>query len=204
MIAIIDYGLGNVSSVANMLKKVTQDKVVISGDHEVIEKATKLVLPGVGHFDQGMNNLGDRKLVPLLTRLIQEEGKPILGICLGMQLMCLRSEEGSAPGLGWINAEFKRFPAGSERKIPHMGWNWVRFVKDSQLTRYALPNSRFYFVHSYYCARNAPEDTLATCAYGPDFTAAFEHKNIYGVQFHPEKSHQFGLAIMRGFASFGE
>lgn len=203
MIVIVDYGLGNVGSVANMLRKVTQDQVQISANPDEIRKAGKLILPGVGHFDRGMENLHKRGLLPALQEKVVNERTPILGICLGMQLMSQKSEEGGAPGLGWIEANFKRFSFsnGTVQKVPHMGWNWVRFLKLSPLTRTIPENSRFYFVHSYHCAGEQREDVLAECDYGYEFTAAFQKENIFGVQFHPEKSHRFGLELLRGFAS---
>jgi glutamine amidotransferase len=202
MITIVDYGLGNVGSVANMLKKVTAEPLAISGRPEQIETADKLILPGVGHFDRGMKNLEKAGLIPILNRRVLVDRVPILGICLGMQLMARGSEEAETPGLGWIDAEFKRFrlSRASTRKVPHMGWNWVRFVNDSPIARNVPANSRFYFVHSYHCANESPADALAVCNYEYDFTAAFQRDNIFGVQFHPEKSHRFGSELLRGFA----
>ena len=198
MTVIIDYGLGNLGSIANILKKAGNDSAHISANPEHIRSATKLILPGVGHFDKGMANLRNSGLIPLLSQKALEEKVPVLGICLGMQLMTEGSEEGSSGGLGWVKGHFKRFQGSL--KVPHMGWNWVQFVKDTPLTAELNGPQRFYFVHSYHMAAHRESDVLATCDYGLRFPAAFQVGNLYGVQFHPEKSHRFGLALMQSFA----
>jgi glutamine amidotransferase len=200
MICIIDYGMGNLASIANMLKKIGS-RGVISGDPAVISDAEKLILPGVGAFDSGMRNLSERGLLPVLTEKVCVEKIPLLGICLGMQLLTTRSDEGKLPGLGWISAETRRFefPIESGLKIPHMGWNTIKVEKDSSLLCGCEGEQRFYFVHSFHVVCNNNEDVLSTTSYGGDFVSAVARENIYGVQFHPEKSHRFGMGLMKNF-----
>ena len=202
MIVIIDYGMGNLGSIANMLKKVGA-KAVVSSDAAVIERADKLVLPGVGAFDNGMKNLAERGMIPLLNAKVLQDKTPILGLCLGMQLFTRRSEEGELPGLGWLDAETVRFKFDATHnhlKIPHMGWNTLQICRSHPLFTDLDVENRFYFVHSYYvdCA-DAPM-VLARTHYGYDFASAVVKENIVGVQFHPEKSHKFGMKLLRNFA----
>jgi len=201
MIVIIDYGLGNLGSIRNMLKKIGVESV-ISSEHEVIEKADKLVLPGVGAFDNGMENLQEQNLIELLNQKVLIDKTPILGICLGMQLMTNESEEGLRKGLGWVNAETLkfRFDEGSKMKVPFMGWNYLKQMKQSKLLTEMFEDQRFYFVHSYYVKAIEPADILGTSFYGSDYVSAFEKDNILGVQFHPEKSHKFGMKLLKNFA----
>jgi glutamine amidotransferase len=199
MIVIVDYGVGNVGAVANMLRKAGA-RARISAAPEDIAAADKLVLPGVGHFDSGMRKLNDTGLVPLLTEQALGRAKPVLGICLGMQMMTRASEEGSTPGLGWIDAGTHRFPDQAGLRVPHMGWNTVRPGRRARLfANDGAAEERFYFVHSYVVRPDDPGHVAATCGYGQDFAAAFEAGNLFGVQFHPEKSHMFGLALFRRF-----
>ncbi len=202
MITIIDYGLGNLGSIQNMLRKIGVASELTS-KKEAIEAAKKLILPGVGAFDNGIGNLEKLGLIKLLDRQIREQGVPILGICLGAQLMTRRSEEGKLPGLGWIEADtirfFSRIPAPG-MKVPHMGWNDLDIKKSSPLFA-ENTEQRFYFVHSYHFLCDHPEDPLASAHYGYDFTAAFSRGNVFGVQFHPEKSHKFGMELLRRFAA---
>lgn len=202
LIVIVDYGMGNLGSIRNMLRKIGAPSLV-SSDPAEIEKADKLILPGVGSFDAGMRNLADRGLVAPLAEMVAARRTPILGICLGMQLMGKRSEEGVRPGLGWIDAEVIRFhppPAAGRLKVPHMGWNTLEPRKDCLLFRGAGPELRFYFVHSYHVVCRDPSDVAATTPHGVDFVSAFQRGNLYGVQFHPEKSHRFGMALLRNFS----
>jgi imidazole glycerol-phosphate synthase subunit HisH len=188
-IAVIDYGMGNIGSICKMLRS-----------------ADKLILPGVGHFDRAMENLSAAGLVDELKDLVQTSGKPILGICLGMQLMCAGSDEGSVPGLGFIDAHVRRFDFPGERrlKVPHMGWREVAITRTSPLFTGLDDTSRFYFVHSYFvdCARET--DVVARAEYGHVFVSAFERDNVRGVQFHPEKSHRFGIRLFQNFVNSTE
>lgn len=185
-----------------MLKKVGCTDVLITNDKDDLKAADKLILPGVGAFDQGMQSLADSGLIPILNKLVLEDKKPVLGICLGAQLMTKSSEEGVLPGLGWFDAEVKKFRFEDRKlKIPHMGWNEV-YPKKSHLTIDSLEkSSRFYFVHSYYMQANDASDVLLTCNYGTPFCAAIQHENRTGMQFHPEKSHKFGMAVFASFTS---
>lgn len=202
MIVIIDYGLGNLSSILNMLKKIGTNALV-SSDHDTIAKADKLILPGVGSFDTGMRNLEERNIIPLLNNLVLEEQTPILGVCLGMQLLSGKSEEGSLPGLGWLDAETFRFKfqnVNDNLKIPHMGWNQLMVTHPHPLFAGLEEVNRFYFVHSYHVACANPDNVLASTSYGFDFTSAVVKDNIMGVQFHPEKSHKFGMRLLKNFS----
>lgn len=201
MIAIIDYGMGNVGSVFNMLRKL-RTKVIITSSPQEIKSADKLILPGVGHFDRGMTNLKASGLVELLNTQVLQQQKPIMGICLGMQMMTRGSEEGSLPGLGWVSADTLKFLPADNLKIPHMGWNHISALPNRKLFETSTPDpSRFYFVHSYYVKADNDNDVAAYCHYSHDFVAAFEVNNIMGVQFHPEKSHMFGMSLFRKFVA---
>lgn len=203
MIVIVDYKMGNVGSVLNMLK-VVGAPARISSDAAEIAAADKLILPGVGAFDTGMTHLREMGFVDLLNRRVLEERVPVLGICLGMQLLTERSEEGKLPGLGWIPGETIRFrfdPAATGLKIPHMGWNTAHAQRSDSLFRGAEEESRFYFVHSFHVVCAAEADRLAITHHGYDFTSAVQRANILGTQFHPEKSHRFGMNLLRNFAA---
>ncbi|MGX5820033.1 imidazole glycerol phosphate synthase subunit HisH [Chitinophaga lutea] len=199
-IVIVDYGMGNVGSIKNMLKRIGVESVV-SGDVESIMSAGKLIIPGVGAFDHGMRLLADSGLLPILNERVLEKKVPVLGICLGMQLMGSASEEGAAAGLGWIPATSRRFvvPPESGLKVPHMGWNHIRPGQDSPLFKGLDNQSRFYFVHSYQVVCERAEDVAATASYGNEFCCSFARGNIFGVQFHPEKSHKFGMLLFQNF-----
>ena len=202
MIVIVDYGMGNLGSIANMLKKVGAQSR-ISSDPQVIESADKLILPGVGAFDLGMKNLNQRSLVDLLNVQVMDLKKPILGPCLGMQLFTLTSEEGKEQGLGWLDAQTVRFKfdgVNSHLKIPHMGWNTLQIQKPHPLLEDLGTDARFYFVHSCHVTCNNQEPVLATTNYGYDFPSVVAQDNILGAQFHPEKSHKFGMKLLTNFA----
>ncbi|MBL7889954.1 MAG: imidazole glycerol phosphate synthase subunit HisH [Bacteroidia bacterium] len=201
MITIIDYGIGNVGSIKNMLKKVGA-KSQITGDLNEIEKADKLILPGVGSFDFGMTQLKNNNLTSILNQKVLVEKKPILGICLGMQLLTKGSEEGKEAGLGWINATTLKFKFEDDinLKVPHMGWNNIEIKKDSRLLRDLPIPSKFYFVHSYYVKCEDASNSILSSTYGHEFTCGIEKENILGVQFHPEKSHKFGMRILKNFS----
>jgi len=202
MIAIINYGLGNLASIQNMFKYLGIE-VAVTDNHEIIAGASKLLLPGVGHFKKGMENLHNSGLKSLLDELILIQKKPVLGICLGAQLMTKHSEEGDVEGLGWVDANTVRFDdtktAGA--KIPHMGWAEIRPTNNSKLCQQLPENARFYFLHAYHFLFNKKEEVSATTQYGYEFACAFQKDNIYGTQFHPEKSHKFGMAVLRNFNS---
>ena len=199
MIAIIDYGLGNLGSIANMLKVIGVQSVVTS-DKLRISEAEKIILPGVGSFDAGVKNLQERDLIDFL-RMEADSGKPIMGICLGMQLLGRRSEEGELSGLGLIPFDNVRFQLSNEMnlKVPHMGWDIVSFNRESNILLGIEGKQRYYFVHSYHAKCDNEENVLMTCNYGYEFAAAVTKNNIYGVQFHPEKSHNFGMALLENF-----
>jgi imidazole glycerol-phosphate synthase subunit HisH len=201
VIVIIDYGVGNVGSVLNMLRKVGA-QARVSGDAADMRAADKLVLPGIGHFGHGIRTLAATGLLPILEEQALHERKPTLGICLGMQMMTRGSEESDVPGLGWIDASTHRLPQIPGLRVPHMGWNRVQPVAGARLFEHGAHESeRFYFVHSYYVATADSDAAAATCRYGVEFVASFERGNLFGVQFHPEKSHMFGMALLRRFAA---
>jgi imidazole glycerol phosphate synthase, glutamine amidotransferase subunit len=201
MIVIVDYGMGNLGSILNMLKKIGA-QVIISSKHDEIEKADKLILPGVGAFDNGMKNLSDLGLISVLKSKVIDQRTPVLGVCLGMQLLGKRSEEGQLSGLGWLDAETLRFNfhgTNANLKVPHMGWNQINVHKKHPMFYNLEVVNRFYFVHSYYVVCANPDNVLASTTYGFNFTSAIIKDNIMGVQFHPEKSHTFGMRLLKNF-----
>ena len=203
MIVIIDYNMGNVGSIRNMLKRIGV-KATISSDPEVIAHATALILPGVGSFDTGMTSLEETGLRQLLDQLVLERNVPVLGICLGMQLLCRSSEEGDISGLGWIEADVVRFRFEHDDrslKIPHMGWNSVEVTRGDSLFQGHPDHPRYYFVHSYHVVCDRSQNILATAHHGYEFVAAVRNKNIYGTQFHPEKSHHSGKQLLAEFVN---
>jgi len=200
MITIINYGMGNLGSIANMIKRIGYSSEITS-DISKIESAEKIILPGVGHFDKAMQNIVSLGLLDVIKKKALEDKTPILGICLGMQLMCKRSEEGRESGLELIDAEVKKFsfPENQKLKIPHMGWNIISIVKNNSILSNMYDEPRFYFVHSYHVVCNELKDVMTTTTYGYDFHSSFAHDNIMGVQFHPEKSHKFGMLLLKNF-----
>ncbi len=200
MITIVDYGLGNLVSVRNMLKKSGINSVITDKPEE-INSAKKLILPGVGSFDNGMKLIKEKGLREILDQKVLVDKIPILGICLGMQLLSKSSEEGIEPGLGWIDAKTIKFEfADNVLKIPHMGWNYISVKKENPLID-KKERQRFFLLVSYYVQCNNQEDIIATSNYGVDFTCAINHENIYGAQFHPEKSLKFGMSVLNNFAN---
>lgn len=200
MITIIDYGMGNLGSVQNMLNRIGVQSQITS-DITDIEKADKLLLPGVGAFGAAMKLIKEKNLADILNFKVIERKTPVLGICLGMQLLTKQSEEGNVEGLGWINAVTKKFQfQDNDLKIPHMGWNFIDIKQKSAFTENLNAESKFYFVHSYYveCADSA--NVLATTFYGNEFHSIIHNENIFGAQFHPEKSHKFGMQILSNFS----
>lgn len=202
MICVVDYGVANLGSMLNMLRKVGVEAERIDTPEGLVE-ARKVVLPGIGAFDHGMSALAQRGLIEPLRKKVLEDGVPILGVCLGMQLLGAGSEEGESSGLGLVAATCRRIRPleGSGLKVPHMGWSGISPRRCSSLLEGLDEQSRFYFVHSYHLVCDDPEDILACSRYGSDFVSVVERGNIFGVQFHPEKSHRFGMALLRNFAS---
>jgi len=201
MLVVVDYGISNIGSLVNMLKKIGANSVV-TNNPQIVMQGTKIILPGIGAFDAGMRRLNELNLVAALNQKVMHEKIPALGICLGMQLMANKSEEGMLPGLSWFDGEVVRFNfSDSNRglKIPHMGWNYIDLKKSSRLIQNNDASQKFYFVHSYHFKTSIQEDILATTHYGYDFVSAVEKGNIAGVQFHPEKSHSFGLRLLTNF-----
>ena len=201
MITIIDYGVGNLSSIKNMLKRIGVAANITNNLAE-IEVAEKLILPGVGHFNYGMQQLHKSNVIPILNQRVLQQKVPILGICLGVQLLTKSSEEGNEPGLGWIDGTtiaFDKAKIGNDKKIPHMGWSDVNSYQQSKLFTNMPIEPRFYFVHSYHLQLNNPNNVLVNANYGYEFAAGIEHENILGVQFHPEKSHKFGMKLLENF-----
>ncbi len=201
MIHIIDYGTGNISSIQNMLKKIGVDSIISSNPKE-ISGAKKIILPGVGSFDTGMKLLNERGWVETLNEKVLNEKITVLGVCLGLQLMCIQSDEGKSKGLGWIDAEVIRFNPGKaaeQIRVPHMGWNSVEELKTVTLID-SKTEQRFYFVHAYHIANVPNEIGWLKTHYGYDFVSGIQKENIYGVQFHPEKSHRYGMELYKNFA----
>lgn len=199
-IVIIDYEMGNLNSVKRKLGRIGID-ALISNLPEDILKADKLILPGVGHFQKAIENLKKLRLWDALNELVIVKKKPILGICLGMQIMAKHSEEGNCNGLGWVDAEVVKFNVTDtlKFKVPHTGWNQIQIIKESRLMN-EIPNlSEFYFVHSYHFKCNNLSDIINTTKYQYEFTSAIEKGNIFGVQYHPEKSHELGEKLLRNF-----
>lgn len=201
MISVIDYGVCNLGSMLNMLRKVGAQAQLVSTAEE-LGRADKLILPGVGAFDNGIAALTERGLVEPLRQKALHDKVPLLGVCLGMQMLGRSSEEGGMAGLGLVNAEARRFrfAPDSAHKVPHMGWSLLAPRRASALNSGLDALTRYYFCHSYHLVCDDPADVLASASYGAEFVAMVQHENVYGVQFHPEKSHRFGMALLRNFA----
>ncbi len=199
-IVIVDYGMGNLNSVKRQFSFIEIDTCISSNIDEILN-ATKLILPGVGHFKKAVQNLKKIGIFDILNKAVLINKTPILGICLGMQLMAKTSEEGNCEGLGWFDAEVVRFNVSDKlkHKVPHMGWNEINLKKESRLMLNIPELSEFYFVHSYHTNCNDPKDVLNTSYYDYEFVSAIEKDNIFGVQYHPEKSHQAGEKLLHNF-----
>jgi glutamine amidotransferase len=203
MIAIVDCGIGNTGSIANMLRKCGVEHAVTKDPAEVA-RADRLILPGVGSFAHGMQRLRASGLLPVLEDAVLGQGRPILGICLGMQFLGKGSEEGGEAGLGWLDAETVRFRIPDSEpglKVPHMGWNTLARAGEARGLESLNSDARFYFVHSYHVVCRDPADIFATTRHGCEFVSAVKRGHLTGVQFHPEKSHRFGLTFLRDFAT---
>ena len=202
MIGIIDYGSGNVKAIANIYKKLNLDYFVTSEPDE-LDKADRLILPGVGAFDQTMKLLNESGLQKKLDQKVLTDKLPIMGICVGMQIMAESSEEGTQPGLGWLKGHVLKINEGEipkKPKLPHMGWNNVALTRENLILDEVDTEKGFYFLHSYYVQPQQAEDVLATVNYGSDLTCVVRRENIIGIQFHPEKSHNNGVQIFKNFA----
>ena len=200
MISVIHYGVANVGSMLNMMKKIGVAAEAISTP-EQIASAEKIILPGIGAFDHGMTALREMGLAEPLKRRVREDRIPLLGVCLGMQMLGRGSDEGVLEGLDLIGGRCRKFDFDSRPiRVPHMGWSELAVRKHDRLFE-GLEQSRFYFVHSYHLVVDDPQDQAATAHYGLDFTAAVHRDNVWGVQFHPEKSHRFGMTLLRNFAA---
>jgi len=200
MIGVVDYGVANLGSIINMLHKVGAQAEAISSP-DTIEQVEKIILPGVGSFDHGIEALSQLDLIEALKRRVLNDGVPLLGICLGMQLLGKASEEGKQEGLGLIDGKCVRFDFNNDKtlKVPHMGWNKLISKRENRIFCGLEERARFYFVHSYHFRCVDSSDILATANYGIEFTAMVQRGNVWGVQFHPEKSHRFGLTLLRNF-----
>ena len=202
MIGIVDYGLGNVKAFANIYSALDVPFVVARTPDE-LSSADKLILPGVGAFDQAMHRLQESGMREELDRRVLQGGVPVLGVCVGMQILMRSSSEGSSPGLSWVDGDVVKFEAGAVQQplhVPHMGWNDVQPVRPNALLDGLAEQARFYFLHSYFVRCNVEQDILARTRYGSEFACALNHANIYGVQFHPEKSHGYGIQLLKNFA----
>lgn len=200
MIKIIDYGLGNILAFRNTYKRLNVD-VGIACRADDLDGATGLILPGVGAFDHAMELLVASGMRERLDSLVLDDKVPVIGICVGMQILATGSDEGSAAGLGWVDGRVKSLDTLQPgMMLPHMGWNDIRPTSPTPLLAGLETDARFYFLHSFYFDCNNPADVAAVSNYGTDFSCAVHHDNIYGVQFHPEKSHHFGIQLLKNFA----
>jgi len=202
VISIVNYGSGNIQAICNIYNRLSIPYLVAASAEEV-RAGDKIILPGVGAFDQAMGELVRSGLRAALDECVLQRQRPILGICVGMQLLARSSDEGSLPGLGWIDATVRKFDCSEFRqatRVPHMGWNTLEPMREDPLLVNVDLQSGFYFLHSYYFSCNQPADELGRTTYGKAFVSVVKHEQIYGVQFHPEKSHQAGIQLLKNFA----
>lgn len=203
MISIVDYGLGNLKAFSNIYKRLNIPAELVSTT-EQLAKSDKIILPGVGAFDHAMEKLNDSGLAEMLKELVIVKKIPVLGICVGMQMLGKSSDEGKLKGLEWIDGEVKLFDINTIQhttRLPHMGWNDVKPTKPNPLFNGLEEQALFYFLHSFYFICSDKDDIIAESEYGVQYTCALNHKNIYGVQFHPEKSHNYGIQLLKNFAT---
>ncbi len=196
MIGIIDYGLGNLKSFSNILKRFNSEFLILK-DNKDFDKCSKFILPGVGSFDEAIKRLKSKDYFENFEYQIIKKQKKILGICVGMQIFLNKSEEGNLPGLGWVSGEVKKF-SNKNLRVPHMGWNKLKVQKKNELFK-NLNNPEFYFLHSYYCKINNLNQSISLTNYSIDFCSSFVFRNIFGIQFHPEKSHDNGIQLLKNF-----
>lgn len=202
MIAIIDYGLGNIRAFANIYKNLNIPHIIASSPDE-LKPASHIILPGVGAFDHAMQSIKNSGMLETLNELVLSDKIPVMGICVGMQVLADSSEEGNEAGLGWIKGEVKKIDSSQFKhhtRLPHMGWNDVKPMMEKGLFDAMKDDARFYFLHSYYFECENKDNILAVTEYGSEFACAVNLDNIYGVQFHPEKSHQYGIQLLKNFA----
>lgn len=202
MITIVDYGLGNIRAFLNVFRRLNIEATTATSAED-LKGATKVILPGVGHFDHAMRRLEESGMRETLDDLVLRTRVPVLGICVGMQILARSSDEGERPGLGWIDGRVRAFASlesAQRLHLPHMGWNDVRPAAGNKLFGQLESDARFYFLHSFYFECDRTDDVAATSSYGTDFSSAVNSANIYGVQFHPEKSHHFGTRLLQNFA----
>lgn len=200
MIGIIDYGLGNIQSFINSYR-ILGLKALQVKEKKDLEICERFILPGVGSFDAAMSKLEDTGLLPDLEHFVLQDKIPILGVCVGLQILSRGSDEGNKKGLGWLNADVKLIKKSKDLPVPHMGWNTVFIKKEGSQLMSNLGSKRFYFLHSYHLVTDSIENQIAVSNYGMDFTAVASQNNVYGCQFHPEKSHSNGLKVLENFAS---
>lgn len=204
MIGIINYGLGNIKAFENIFRRLNIPVVILSNKSQ-FEEVDKLILPGVGAFDHAMKTFSDSGMREITEKKVLLEKLPVIGVCVGMQMLANSSDEGKLPGLGWIDGVVKKFDVSQIQfttHLPHMGWNDVRMIKENSIFTDFPANPIFYFLHSYYFQAHSPADSIATSDYGITFTAAVNNNNIYGVQFHPEKSHSYGVKLLENFSKY--
>lgn len=202
MIALIDYGVGNINAFINIYKQLNILIKVAKNENDLDEEISKIILPGVGHFDYAMQRFNDSGMRQKVDDFVLNKELPVIGICVGMQMMANRSEEGMLEGLGWINADVVKFSEeqrSDKMPLPHMGWNDVRY-RENKIFNGFDDTPKFYFLHSYYFCCNEDSDIVAQSEYGTKFTSVANYKNRYGIQFHPEKSHRYGIQLLKNFA----
>lgn len=203
MITIIDYGSGNINAIKNIYERLNITFELATTKEQII-KADHIILPGVGAYDETISTLHEKGFTEVLKKIVQKEKVPILGICVGMQMLADNSEEGTLNGLGWIHGKVKKFNKNHishKPKIPHLGWNSIKIIRDCPIFKDIDPEIGFYFVHSYYYECDDLANVICETVYGRAFHSAVNYKNIYGVQFHPEKSHDNGIQLLRNFAN---